>query len=65
MEIFLRQELLDREMAPVIALCPRCGGEIYQAEEPELFGGVCAFCARALLPGPDGDLPRRRRDSGE
>ena len=45
MEIVLRQELFDREMAPVEYWCPRCGGEIYHREELLQNDGLCRACA--------------------
>ena len=45
MEIVLRQELFDREMAPVEDWCPRCGGEIYHREELLQNDGLCRECA--------------------
>ena len=35
---------LDREQAPVIARCPCCGGEIYDAVELEVYDGLCREC---------------------
>ena len=32
-ETFIRQELLDREMAPVVDYCCKCGKEIYDTNE--------------------------------
>jgi hypothetical protein len=36
----------DPETAAAVGRCPACGGEIWQREEPALFGGVCADCDR-------------------
>lgn len=47
-EIRIRQELLDREMAPPAARCRRCGGEIYCRAEAEEHGGLCADCDALL-----------------
>ena len=47
MNIFLRQELLDPQMAPVVGRCRCCGGEIYSRDEAELYDGMCKECWRA------------------
>lgn len=44
MNIFLRQELLDPQMAPVVGRCKCCGGEIYSRDEAERYGGMCEEC---------------------
>ena len=46
MIIELRQALLDREMAPVLDWCRRCGAEIYSPEELEAGEGLCEECLR-------------------
>lgn len=44
MIIEVRQALLDREMAPVLDWCRRCGAEIYSPEELRVFEGLCEAC---------------------
>lgn len=44
MNIFLRQELLDPQMAQVVGRCRCCGGEIYSRDEAELYDGMCEEC---------------------
>lgn len=44
LEIFVKQELLDRQMAPVVARCWCCGGEIYSFTELDLYDGLCEEC---------------------
>ncbi|MBR4701113.1 MAG: hypothetical protein IKP19_05405 [Oscillospiraceae bacterium] len=46
MVIEVRQALLDREMAPVLDWCSRCGGEIYSLESLEQGNGLCPACLR-------------------
>lgn len=45
-EIFMRG--YDPEDAPVLAYCHICDGEIYDNDELDRFGGVCAECAARL-----------------
>lgn len=44
LEIFVRQELLDREMAPVVGRCWFCGVEIYNITDLDLYDGLCEEC---------------------
>lgn len=44
LEIFVKQELLDREMAPVVGRCLCCGAEIYNITELDLHDGLCEEC---------------------
>lgn len=44
LEIFVRQELLDREMAPVVGRCWCCGVEIYNITDLDLYDGLCEEC---------------------
>lgn len=47
MSWFLKQERLDREMAPVVGRCECCGAEFYSQFEAELHDGLCEECWRA------------------
>ena len=40
----VRQDLLDREQAPVMARCWCCGTEIYSMRDVELYDGLCEEC---------------------
>lgn len=48
-ETFIRQELLDREMAPIVGRCECCGAEFYSQYEAEIHDGLCDECWRAIL----------------
>lgn len=43
MIIEIKQEFLDREMAPCY-LCSRCGDEVYSFEKYDLYDGLCEQC---------------------
>ena len=47
-ETFLRQELLDREMAPVVGRCECCGAEFYSQYEMDIHDGLCDECWRSM-----------------
>lgn len=48
MIIEVKQELLDKEMAPVYDRCRCCDCEIYSSEEYELYEGYCERCFLAM-----------------
>ena len=54
MIIELKQELFDKEMAPVYDRCRCCDGEIYSEEECELYEGYCEDCYMAMMEDDDG-----------
>ena len=47
MSWFLKQERLDREMAPVVGRCECCGAEFYSLYEAEIHDSLCDECWRA------------------
>ena len=61
-EFRVRQELLDREMAPAAARCSRCGGEIYRPGAAGEGGVLCADCLALPAKTPSG--PRHHRKGG-
>ena len=48
MIIEVKQALLDREMAPVLDWCSRCGTEIYSLESLDAGNGLCPACLRRM-----------------
>ncbi|MBQ6177708.1 MAG: hypothetical protein IJK29_10965 [Bacteroidales bacterium] len=55
-ETFIRQELLDREMAPC-ATCDCCGAEIYSFDAYDEHGGLCEECWCAMFDEEADDEP--------
>lgn len=53
MRFDVRQELLDREMAPIYGRCPCCDAEIYTETEFDEYGGLCEECWCALYDDED------------
>ena len=53
MIIEVKQELLDREMAPVYDRCRCCDGEIYLQYEFELYEGYCEDCYGEMMGDED------------
>lgn len=47
MIVFIKQEKLDREMAPVVGRCKCCDAEFYSRYEAEIHDGLCDECWRA------------------
>lgn len=56
MIVFVKQEKLDREMAPVVGRCKCCDAEFYSQYEAEIHDGLCEECWRATRDlDEDGD----------
>ena len=52
-ETFFRQELMDREMYPVVGRCWCCGGEIYSMRDLDVYDGMCEECFLATEEDTD------------
>lgn len=44
LNIEIRQEILDRQMATPSGYCDKCGIEIYSDDELYNYGGLCVEC---------------------
>ena len=53
MIIEVKQELLDKEMAPVYDRCRCCGCEIYSEYEYDLYEGYCEDCYLEMMRDED------------